>query len=81
MNGLSTLLLDLAPEAGFERTGRPPSSKRRRNDVHGQVRLFHDTHPDAMESRPLEFHQKVRGMFLDLPSYYPTPVAVERRER
>lgn len=71
-----TLLLDLAPDAGFERTGRQAKSKRRRNDVHGQVRLFHDTHPDAMESRPLEFHQKVRDMFLDLPGYYPTPVTI-----
>lgn len=71
-----TLLLDLAPEAGFDRTGRKAKTKPKRSDVHGQVRLFHDTHPDAMESRPLEFHQKVRNMFLDLPGYYPTPVTV-----
>jgi dTMP kinase len=71
-----TLLLDLAPEAGFERTGRKPKAKPRHNDVQGQVRLFHDTHSDAMERRPIEFHQQVRNMFVDLPAYYPTPVVI-----
>ena len=31
---------------------------------------------DAMEARPLEFHRRVRNMFLELPSYYPRPVMI-----
>jgi dTMP kinase len=71
-----TFVVDLPPEEGFERTGRRVRSRKKNGDVHGQVRLFHDTHTDAMESRPLDFHQRVRQMFLELPAYYPAPVAV-----
>ncbi|MBI5763588.1 MAG: dTMP kinase [Planctomycetes bacterium] len=71
-----TLIFDVAAEEGLERTGRRPKSKKKNGDVHGQVRLFHDTHPDAMEHRPLDFHQKVRNMFLDLPAIYPAPIAI-----
>lgn len=71
-----TIVLDLPPEEGFERTGRPMAGRRRTGDVHGQVRLFHDTHADAMEARPLAFHRRVRSLFLELPSYYPGPVAI-----
>lgn len=72
-----TLILDLPPDVGLERTGRKPRARKKNGgDVHGQVRLFHDTHPDAMESRPLDFHQKVREMFLTLPTLYPAPVSV-----
>jgi len=38
--------------------------------------LFHDVQTDAMEARPLEFHQRVRDLFLELPSYYPAPVTI-----
>lgn len=31
---------------------------------------------DAMESRPLEFHRKVRDIFREIQDYYPRPVAV-----
>lgn len=31
---------------------------------------------DAMESRPREFHERVREIFLQLPSMYPAPVHV-----
>jgi dTMP kinase len=71
-----TLILDLPPDVGLERTGHKPRARKKNGDVTGQVRLFHDTHADAMESRPLDFHQKVRGMFLDLPAIYPAPVAI-----
>lgn len=71
-----TLIFDVAAEEGLERTGRRPKSKKKNGDVHGQVRLFHDTHPDAMEHRPLDFHQKVRNMFLELPAIYPAPIAI-----
>jgi dTMP kinase len=72
----ATVVLDVPPEVGFERTGHKAKSKRRAPDVTGQVRLFHDTHADAMESRPLAFHERVRKMFLELQTYYPSPVAV-----
>ncbi len=74
-----TLVIDLPAEAGAGRTGRTAAAnaKRRKDkDAHGQVRLFHDTHLDAMEARPLEFHQRVRELFLRLPSFYPAPVAI-----
>jgi dTMP kinase len=76
-----TIIIDLPVEAGFDRTGRSAAGKRRdrerrRRDAQGQVRLFHDTHMDAMEARPLDFHQRVRQLFLELPSYYPAPVAI-----
>jgi thymidylate kinase len=29
-----------------------------------------------MEARPLDFHRRVRKMFLEVAAYYPTPVAV-----
>ena len=33
-------------------------------------------HPDAMEVRPMEFHERVRQLFLELPTFYPAPVAI-----
>lgn len=71
-----TIVLDLPVDKGFERLGRKPSVRWKAKDVTGQVRLFHDTHGDAMEARPIEFHRRVREMFLELPSYYPAPVVV-----
>ena len=71
-----TIVIDLPIEAGLDRTGRSSSSRKQSSDVHGQVRLFADTHTDAMESRPVTFHQKVRQMYLELPKLYPAPVAV-----
>jgi len=73
-----TVVLDLAPKSGFERTGRKTQAARKRSNAgtHGQPMLFHDVHTDAMEARPMEFHERVRQMFLELPSYYPAPVAI-----
>ena len=31
---------------------------------------------DAMESRPIEFHRRLRTIFRELPTYYPRPVAI-----
>lgn len=74
-----TLVIDLPAEAGMGRTGRTAAANAKRKkgkDAQGQVRLFHDTHLDAMEARPLEFHQRVRDLFLQLPSFYPAPVVI-----
>jgi dTMP kinase len=72
-----TIIIDLPPKAGFERTGRKTTRQRARSTAApGQQKLFHDVHTDAMEARPLEFHERVRELFLGLPSYYPAPVAI-----
>ncbi len=70
-----TIVLDVPATAGLARTGRKPVAARK--GANGGARhptLFHDVHTDAMESRPLEFHQKVREMFRQLSAYYPAPV-------
>ncbi len=70
-----TIVLDVAPETGFERTGRKPHHVSRRNGG-GQTSLFVDSITDAMERRPLEFHRRVREIFRELPTFYPRPVVV-----
>jgi len=70
-----TVVIDLPVEVGFDRTGRKPGPRKKAGGE-GQFRLFHDTHEDAMEARPLDFHQNVRQRFLELSTYYPAPVAV-----
>ena len=73
-----TIILDVPPKTGFERTGRKTKAERKRNNAgtQGQPTLFHDVDTDAMEARPLEFHERVRELFLELPTYYPAPVAI-----
>jgi thymidylate kinase len=38
--------------------------------------MFTDVQADAMEARSKKFHEKVYRIFLDLPTFYPHPVAV-----
>ena len=73
-----TIVLDLPPEIGFERTGRKPHHVRKKNTKShaGQLNIFEGAKPDAMERRPLEFHRKVRQILHELPSFYPAPVIV-----
>lgn len=68
-----TIVLDVAPETGFERTGRKPHHVAKKIGV-GQTNLFDGATVDAMERRPLEFHRAVRENFRQLSSYYPRPV-------
>lgn len=70
-----TIVLDLPPELGFERTGRKPAHVGRRGDA-GQIAMFDGATQDAMERRPLEFHRRVRELFRELPRAYPGPVVV-----
>ncbi len=70
-----TIILDLPPEVGFERTGRRPAAERRTHELAGQRTIFPDARTDAMESRSLEFHQRVRTLFRELERVYPRPVA------
>lgn len=83
-----TLVLDVPVEVGFARTGRKPHmvGKRARaapGNAHGQLELasFAGASPDAMEQRPLDFHRRVRELFLELPRYYPSPVRVIDADR
>ena len=71
-----TLIIDLPPATGLERTGRRSQSARKRTRDAGQPQLFHDACPDAMEARPIDFHEQVRENFRRLPGYYPAPVAI-----
>ena len=72
-----TIILDVAPEEGFRRTGRRRSHVGKNRSRHaGQGVLMDDVQPDAMEARPLKFHRKVHEALLKLPESYPRPVAV-----
>ncbi len=70
-----TVILDVDAEQGFERIGRKPhhAGKHRQRDADGAM-LFEGSRPDAMEARSIDFHRKVRQMFLDVREYYPTTV-------
>lgn len=70
-----TLVLDVPPETGFQRTGRTPQKAARRAGG-DQMAMFADAQLDAMERRPLDFHRRVRELFLELPSVYPRPVRI-----
>jgi dTMP kinase len=67
-----TLIFDVPTEEGFQRTGRRAHhAGRNRKNGAGQGDLFGDATPDAMEARPIDFHRKVRQLFLQLPADYP----------
>jgi dTMP kinase len=70
-----TIILDLPPELGFERTGRKPHHATTKN-VGGQLSMFSGASADAMERRPIEYHRRVRQLFRELPAYYPGPVVL-----
>jgi len=72
-----TIILDVPPELGFERTGRQPKHAGRNRAKHaGQGVLLDDVQHDAMEARPLDFHRRVRDALLALPDVYPKPVLI-----
>ncbi|NLK41487.1 MAG: dTMP kinase [Planctomycetes bacterium] len=70
-----TLILDIDPDKGRERTGHQKKQKTRENhkDAH-QGFLFENVSVDRFDSRTLEYHRKVRKEFLKLSMYYPTKV-------
>jgi len=72
-----TVILDVDVEAGFARTGRKAHHVGKNRKKHaGQQSMFDGVQPDAMEARPLDFHRKVRELFLKLADFYPRPVVV-----
>lgn len=73
----ATIVLDLDPQTGFDRIGRKAShAGKNRKASADQASLIPGAVPDAMEARPIEFHRRVREMFLQLPGDYPRPVMI-----
>jgi dTMP kinase len=70
-----TIILDVPPEVGFQRTGRKAHHAANHQDV-GQLNMFDGATSDAMERRPLDFHRRVRQIFTTLPKVYPRPVEI-----
>ncbi len=72
-----TVILDVDVEEGFDRIGRKPHhAGRNRRRAAGEAALFDGSRPDAMEARSIEFHRRVRRIFLELHEYYPKPVVI-----
>ncbi len=65
-----TVILDVPVEVGVSRIGQRVPIRQR--DFAGAE----DEHLDAMERRPLSFHERVRRNFLSLRDDYPGPIAV-----
>ena len=72
-----TIIIDVSVEEGLKRTGRKPYQKTKVNHKDAnQSYLFENVVVDRFDSRPLEYHRKVRKEFLRLPKYYPGVVKI-----
>ena len=72
-----TIIIDIPVEEGLERTGRKPYQKTKVNHKDAnQSYLFKNVVVDRFDSRPLEYHRKVRKGFLKLAQYYPGIVKI-----
>jgi dTMP kinase len=71
-----TLILEVDVDEGFKRTGRKSPSRRNEKDGPGQGMLFDGVKTDALESRSITYHKKVREIFLSLPGCYPGRVEI-----
>jgi dTMP kinase len=72
-----TIVIDVPAEEGLERTGRKRHQKTKVNHTDaGQNYLFHNVVVDRFDSRPLDYHRRVRAEFLKLPGYYPGVVKI-----
>ena len=73
-----TLILDVPVEEGFRRMKLATCHDGASAECHADdgAAAFPAVVPDAMEARPLEFHRKVRQLFLALPATYPGRVEV-----
>jgi len=72
-----TIIIDIPVEEGLGRTGRKPRQKSIANHKDAnQSHLFENTTPDRFDSRPLEYHRKVRKWFLMLEKDYPGVVKI-----
>jgi dTMP kinase len=72
-----TIIVDVPAEEGLERTGRKRYQKTKVNPIDaGQGYLFQNAVVDRFDSRPLDYHRRVRTEFLRLPDYYPGVVKI-----
>lgn len=72
-----TVIIDLPVNKGLERTGRKPYQKTKVNHKDAdQAYLFENAVVDRFDSRPLEYHRKVRREFLRLAEYFPGIVKI-----
>ena len=72
-----TIIIDIPVKEGLERTGRKPYQKTKVNHEDAeQGYLFKNVVVDRFDSRPLEYHGKVRKEFLRLTKYYPGIVKI-----
>lgn len=72
-----TIIIDIPVEEGLKRTGRKPYQKTKVNHKDAnQAYLFENAVTDRFDSRPFEYHRKVRKEFLRLPEYYPGIVKI-----
>ena len=72
-----TIIIDIPVEEGLERTGRKPYQKTKVNHKDAnQSYLFKNVVVDRFDSRPFEYHRKVRKGFLKLAQYYPGIVKI-----
>ena len=72
-----TIILDISPEEGRARTGQQKNQKTK--DKHKdaqQLHLISNVIPDRFDSRPLDYHRKVRKEFLKLKEYYPSRIEI-----
>ncbi|MHC4646904.1 MAG: dTMP kinase [Planctomycetota bacterium] len=72
-----TMVIDIPVEEGLKRTGKKPYQKTKVNHKDAnQGYLFQNVVVDRFDSRPKEYHRKVRKEFLRLADYYPGIVRV-----
>jgi dTMP kinase len=72
-----TIIIDLPIEEGLERIGKKRGQKTKVNHADaGQGHLFQNARIDRFDSRPLDYHRKVRAEFLKLANYYPGVVKI-----
>lgn len=74
-----TVILDVPVDQGFQRAGRKTKAQQQEEankHAEGQGMLFEGARSDAMESRHMNFHKKVREIFKNLPASYPGRIEV-----
>lgn len=72
-----TIIIDIPVEEGLKRTGKKPGQRTIVNHRDAnQSHLFANAVLDRFDSRPVEYHRKVRQEFLRLPEYYPGAVRI-----
>jgi len=70
-----TVIIDIDPDEGLARAGRRKLHAADDASISsGEAASIDGAGCDAMEARSIEFHRRVRDLFLAVHEYYPTPV-------